>query len=117
MSIYNNIFEKDSEKIDNSSDITQITNNVTKLYLEDNKSHDFFNEIVKEMCNLYNEEISKNRGPDLILDILEQFLIKNKQSPKNIINYCLNNRINPIIQIVIANCYHCGKWVEKDGHM
>ncbi|RIB30567.1 hypothetical protein C2G38_2152309 [Gigaspora rosea] len=86
MSICNNLFKKQSEKIGNSSDINQIVNNVTQIYLEDNKSQDFsqdfFNEIIKEMCNLFNEEILKGINPASVLDILEQFLKKKKPDKK-----------------------------------
>ncbi|RIB23745.1 hypothetical protein C2G38_2242491 [Gigaspora rosea] len=103
MSNYNNIFEK----IYSSSDITQITNNITQLNLEDNNLQDlsFLNEIVKEMCNLYNEERLKGKNSDSVLKTLEQFLIKKKQNLSNIIDFCLNNQTSPTIQIILASCY------------
>src|SRR6185437_4577756 len=109
MSNYNNIFEK----IDCSSDISQITNDITQLYLEDNNLKDlsqcFLNEIVKEMCNLYNEEKLKGKNSKSILEMLEQFLIKKKQNLVNIINFCLDDLTNPTIQIVLASCYRYSK--------
>ncbi|RIB19130.1 hypothetical protein C2G38_2182735 [Gigaspora rosea] len=56
MSNYNNIFEK----INSSSDISQITNNITQLYLKDTNLKDhlqcFLNEIVKlKKCVQKNE--------------------------------------------------------------
>ncbi|RIB04931.1 hypothetical protein C2G38_2119576, partial [Gigaspora rosea] len=52
-----------------------------------------------------------------ILYILEQFLIKKKQNPENIIiKFCLNDQTNPTIQTVLTGCYRHGKWVEKDEH-
>ncbi|RIB04046.1 hypothetical protein C2G38_2048766 [Gigaspora rosea] len=116
MSNYKNIFEK----IDCSSDISQITNNITQLNLEDDNLKDlsqcFLNEIVKEMCNLYNEEKLKGKNPKSFLETLEQFLIKKKQNPVNIIDFCLNDQTNPTIQIILASCYLYGKWVQKDEH-
>ncbi|RIB22023.1 hypothetical protein C2G38_2174997 [Gigaspora rosea] len=52
----------------------------------------------------------------LILDILEQFLIKKKQTTVDIINFSLKDQINPLAQIIIRCCYRFGKWVEKDEH-
>ncbi|RIB21456.1 hypothetical protein C2G38_2176589, partial [Gigaspora rosea] len=114
MSNYNNIFEK----IDSLSDITQITNNITQLNLEDNNLQDlsFLNEIVKEMCNLYNEKRLKGKNSRSIFETLEQFLLKKKQNPVNIIDFCLDDQTNPTIQLVLASCYRYGKWVEKDEH-
>ncbi|RIB21453.1 hypothetical protein C2G38_1101767 [Gigaspora rosea] len=99
MSNYNNIFEK----IDSSS--------------EDNNLQDlsFLNEIVKEMCKLYNEGL-KCKNSRSILETLEQFLLKKKQNPVNIIDFCLDDQTNPTIQLVLASCYRYGKWVEKDDH-
>ncbi|CAG8606723.1 4255_t:CDS:1, partial [Scutellospora calospora] len=62
-----------------------------------NNSQDFLNEIVKELCNLYNEESSKYKSDELILEILEQFLAEKNQNPDNIINWCLNDEINPTV--------------------
>ena len=56
----------------------------------------------------------KGKNSHSILDTLEQFLIKKKQNPFNIINFCLDNQINSIVQIILANCYRYGKWVAKD---
>ncbi|RIB25656.1 kinase-like domain-containing protein [Gigaspora rosea] len=121
MSNYNNSFVNQQEKIVSSLDITQMANNNTQLYLEDNKfqdllSQDSINEIIKEMCNLYNEKKLNHKYSSLILDILEQFLIKKKQNPIDIINYCLNDQINPMMQIILADCYRFGKWFEKDEY-
>src|SRR5260364_390129 len=114
MSNYNNMFEKQPKQIGSSSDITQLANNVTQLHLENNKSHNFINEIIEEMCNLYDNEKLKGRDEHSILETLEQFLANIKQNPVNIINFCLNDQVNPIIQIVLASCYYYGKWVEED---
>ncbi|CAG8621663.1 6574_t:CDS:1, partial [Scutellospora calospora] len=54
--------------------------------------------IVKELCNLYNEERSKSKYSEQILDILDTFLAKKNQNPDNIINWCLNDKINPTVQ-------------------
>ncbi|RIB23823.1 kinase-like domain-containing protein [Gigaspora rosea] len=85
------MFENQQEQIDSSSDIIQLAHNVTQLHLENDKSNDFVNEIIEEMLN-------------------------KEQNPVNIINFCLNDQVNPIIQIVLASCYYYGKWVEKDEH-
>ncbi|RIB29345.1 hypothetical protein C2G38_2155598 [Gigaspora rosea] len=120
MSIYNNLFVKPSEKINGSSDFTQIANDVTQLYLEDSKfqdfSQDFLNEVVKEMCNLYNEEKLKGKYSRSILYTIEQFLLKKKQNPDNIVKFCLNDKINPTVQIILASCFYYGKWVEKNEY-
>ncbi|RIB27074.1 hypothetical protein C2G38_2260855 [Gigaspora rosea] len=118
MSNYNNLFVKKPEKIECSLDITLIANNDIQLYLEDNNlldfSHDFLSEIVNEICNLYIKERMKGKDSNLILESLEQFLINKKQNPVNIINFCLDNQINIIVQIILASCFRYGKWVEKD---
>ncbi|RIB22251.1 hypothetical protein C2G38_2296336 [Gigaspora rosea] len=116
MSNYNNIFEIKPERIDNLSNVTQLANNVTKLHLENNKSYDFVNEIIEEMCNLYDNERLKGKDNHSILETLEQFLANKKQNPVDIINICLNDQINPIIQIILASCYYYGKWVEEVEH-
>ncbi|CAG8486759.1 8215_t:CDS:2 [Scutellospora calospora] len=56
------------------------------------------NEIVKELCKLYNEERSKGKNPDQILDTLDKFLVKKKQNPDNIIIWFLNNKISSTVQ-------------------
>ncbi|RIB23821.1 hypothetical protein C2G38_783273 [Gigaspora rosea] len=78
MSNYNNMFENQPEQIDSLSDITQLANNVTQLHLENNKSNDFVNEIIKEMCNLYINESLKGKDEHSILETLEQFLVNKK---------------------------------------
>ncbi|RIB29695.1 hypothetical protein C2G38_2027490 [Gigaspora rosea] len=65
------------------------------------------------MCNLYNEERVRGKDSNSILDSLESFL---KLNPVNIINFCLDNPINSIVQIILASCFRYGKWVEKDEH-
>ncbi|RIB18328.1 hypothetical protein C2G38_2184928 [Gigaspora rosea] len=114
MSIYNHLFVKQLEKVGGSPGITP-------LNLEGNKlqdfSQDFINEIIK--CNLYNEERLKGKSILLTLDALEKFLIMKKQNPEDIIKLCLNNKVNPLIQIIIAGCYFYGKWgigVGKDEY-
>ncbi|CAG8682019.1 11756_t:CDS:1, partial [Scutellospora calospora] len=69
-----------------SNIFTKITNKFNKLNLEDSNSQNFLGEIVKELCNLYNEESSKFKSDVLIFEILEQFLAEKKQNPDNIIN-------------------------------
>ncbi|RIB23299.1 hypothetical protein C2G38_2171662 [Gigaspora rosea] len=59
-----------------------------------------FNEHSKKDANLSDNVFSK----------------KNKQKPENIINWCLKNQINPIVQCILANFYYFGIWVEKDEH-
>ncbi|RIA99877.1 hypothetical protein C2G38_2236940, partial [Gigaspora rosea] len=61
--------------------------------------------IIKEMCNMYNDERLKPQNSRLILDTLEQFLIKENQNLDDISNFCLNDQTNPTIQIILANCY------------
>ncbi|CAG8656089.1 5310_t:CDS:1, partial [Scutellospora calospora] len=82
-----------SKKITNI--LTKITNKFNQSNLKDKKSQDFLSEIVKELCNLYNEESSKYKSEVLVLEILEQFLAEKKQNPDNIIKWCLNDEINP----------------------
>src|SRR5690242_6210086 len=115
-SIYNIFFHcvkmsivKLSEKLNNPLDVAKISNQVNQLYLED-MSQDCLNEIIKEMYNLYNEENSKRRSLNLIFDALEKFLVEKKQNPDNIIKYCLDNQFDSMIQIILAICYHYGKW-------
>ncbi|CAG8532091.1 7629_t:CDS:1, partial [Scutellospora calospora] len=72
-----------------SNKITNIFTKITNKFnpnLKDNKSQDFLSEIVKELCNLYNEESYKYKSEELVLEILEQFLAEKKQNPDNIIN-------------------------------
>ncbi|CAG8631510.1 7548_t:CDS:1, partial [Scutellospora calospora] len=76
------------------------------MNLEDNNSQDFLGEIVKELCNLYNEETSKGKSGELIIKILDQFLAEKKQNPDNIIKWCLNDEINSTVQLILAMCYH-----------
>ncbi|CAG8553373.1 5950_t:CDS:1, partial [Scutellospora calospora] len=82
-----------SKKITNI--FTKITNKFNKLNLKDNNSQDFLNEIVKELCNLHDEEKSKGKSDELVFEIFDQFLAEKKQNPDNIINWCLNDEINP----------------------
>src|SRR6185437_14512066 len=63
-----------------------------------------------------NEERLKSKNSRSILETLEQFLLKKKQNPVNIIDFCLDDQTNPTIQLVLASCYRYGKWVEKDEH-
>src|SRR5690349_18742320 len=106
---------KRPEKIGNPLDVTKISSEVHQLYLE-NKSQDFLDEIIKEMYKLYNEEKLKGKWDSSILDTLEQFLIKKRQNPENIIKYCLDNQFDPMVQFILAICYEHGKWVEMDEH-
>ncbi|RIB08892.1 hypothetical protein C2G38_2210403 [Gigaspora rosea] len=93
-------FEKQTEKIDNSSDNIQTANK------DDNKSQDFsqdfLNEIIKEMYNLYKEKRLKCIKLHAVLEILEQLLIKKKQDP-------LENQINSTVPMILGNCYHHNK--------
>ncbi|KAF0437066.1 calmodulin-dependent protein kinase [Gigaspora margarita] len=169
MSNHNNLFVKQVEKIECSSDITQIANNGTQLYLEDNNLQLFFKKlseinygnilikstgyvIVDEMdvpvssnseniqilrCDFHqwtNQTVTRKDNcsdyiiPEVvsfgevlvtysmstIFDKLEQFLIKKKQNPENIINFSLDNPINSSVQFILASCYCFEKWVEKD---
>ncbi|CAG8484556.1 4179_t:CDS:2 [Scutellospora calospora] len=65
---------------------------------DNNRLEDFFSEIVKEVCNLYNEERSKGKSSKQILDMLDIFIAKKNQDSKDIINWCLNDKINPTVQ-------------------
>ncbi|CAG8468539.1 9134_t:CDS:2 [Scutellospora calospora] len=94
---YNNRIVEQPEKNDSSSN-------------NNNKSQDFLGEIVKELCNLYNEERSKGKISKSILDLLEKFIEKKNQNPDNIINWCLNDKINPTVQIILG---HFGFWYEE----
>src|SRR6185437_7739574 len=106
--------EHPNKTVNSSDDITQITDNFNQLCLKDNKFLNCFGGIVKELYNLYNEERLKCKDSDSIINTLDQFLVKKKQNPDNIINWCLDNQINPMAQIILAGCYRFGKWVEKD---
>ncbi|RIB29691.1 hypothetical protein C2G38_2154612 [Gigaspora rosea] len=121
MSICNNLFVKQSKKIYGPSDFIQIDNDDTQLYLEDNKfqnfSQKFLNEIVKEMCDLYNEEKLKGKYSSSILDTIDQFLMEKRQNPYHIVKFCLNNKDNHTVQLILASCYYYGKWVEMDKPM
>ncbi|RIB00363.1 hypothetical protein C2G38_2151872 [Gigaspora rosea] len=64
---------------------------------EDNKLQNFPSEIIKELCNLSIPN-------------------KKESNTNNFINWCLNDEINPTIQIILANCYRFGKWIEKDDN-
>ncbi|CAG8492385.1 2364_t:CDS:1, partial [Scutellospora calospora] len=79
---YNNRISEQIKKNDSSSN--------------KNNSQDFLGEIVKELCNLYTEEKSKGSDSELVLDTLDTFLANKKQNPDNIINWCLNDEINPM---------------------
>ncbi|CAG8564913.1 8044_t:CDS:1, partial [Scutellospora calospora] len=94
--ISNNLTQEELAKIKfSSNDVNKITNNFNQLYLKDYKSQDFFGEIVKELCNIYNKEKSKGKDSESIIEILDQFLTEKKQNPNNIINWFLNDEINP----------------------
>ncbi|CAG8679569.1 3057_t:CDS:1, partial [Scutellospora calospora] len=43
-------------------------------------TQDFLGEIVKELCNLYNEERSKDKDLKLVIEVLDQFLAEKKQN-------------------------------------
>ncbi|CAG8777301.1 12575_t:CDS:1, partial [Cetraspora pellucida] len=72
-----------------------LSHNFNQLSLEDIKPPDCFNEIVEELYNLYNEERLKFRDSGSIINTLDQFLRGKQQSPDNIINWCLDDQINP----------------------
>lgn len=69
---------------------------------------------VNQLCNLHKEERMKGTNAVTFINKMEQHFIKNNQNPLDIINWCLNNQINPIIQSILADCYYCGKWTVKD---
>ncbi|KAF0521143.1 calmodulin-dependent protein kinase [Gigaspora margarita] len=112
----NNLTMDHHENPYNSSCIIQITDSFKQIDLKDKKSLDFFNEIVKELYNLYNEERSKGQDTEQIINELNQFLVKKKQNTDNIIKWCLENQFNLMAQIILAGCYRFGKWIEKDEH-
>ncbi|RIB16287.1 hypothetical protein C2G38_2017611 [Gigaspora rosea] len=103
------------ENINSSSDISQIAKNVTQLCLE-NKSYYFLNEIINKISTLFIKERLKCKTFHLILDKLEQFLIKKNENPEKIIKFCLYLQNNPIVQVILSSCYLLGKWVKKDEH-
>ncbi|CAG8466613.1 2809_t:CDS:2 [Scutellospora calospora] len=77
----------------------KISNIFTKTTNNFNKDSNSLDEVVKELCNLYNEEKSKFKSTVLIFEIFDQFIAEKKQSPDNIINWCLNDEINPTIAL------------------
>ncbi|KAF0490600.1 calmodulin-dependent protein kinase [Gigaspora margarita] len=110
----NNLIAEHQKKHTNSSnEIIQIIENFNQLDLKDENS---ISEIVKELYNRYNEESFKSTDLKSIINSLDQILMKKKQNPDNIINWCLDNQNNPMAQIVLARCYRFGKWIEKNEH-
>ncbi|CAG8683872.1 9358_t:CDS:2 [Cetraspora pellucida] len=77
--------------------------------------HNGLKAIVNQLCNLHKEERMKGTNAISFLKQMEQFFIKNDQNPEDVINWCLDNQINPIIQSILADCYFCGKWINKDN--
>ncbi|CAG8737052.1 5188_t:CDS:2 [Cetraspora pellucida] len=55
-------------------------------------------EIVKELCDLYNNERMKGKFTDLIFDTMDQFLVKEDQRSNVLIKLLSNNQINPVIR-------------------
>ncbi|CAG8562836.1 4089_t:CDS:2, partial [Scutellospora calospora] len=58
--------------------MSKISNNLT--------TQNILGEIVKELCNLYNEERTKGKDPKLVIEVLDQFLAEKKQNSDDIIN-------------------------------
>ncbi|RIB12817.1 hypothetical protein C2G38_2199633 [Gigaspora rosea] len=83
----NSLIVKQPERTNCSSDINQIDNKFNQVYLKDNNTQNIVGEIQKKNQNQYN-----------------------------LINWCLENQSNFMIQIILANCYRLGKWTEKDEH-
>ncbi|RIB08111.1 hypothetical protein C2G38_2147234 [Gigaspora rosea] len=110
----NRLIVKQHEKTNYSSDINQITNNFNQLYLKNNNTQDIIGEIVKELYNLYYNERLKGKHSEQLFYILDEFLVKRKQNPNNVIKWCLENPNNFMTQIILATCYRLGKWIEKD---
>ncbi|CAG8486361.1 23023_t:CDS:2 [Cetraspora pellucida] len=61
-----------------------------------NESQDFLNNVIEELCNVYNKEVIKGNLIDSILHSINQHFTNKKQNPKEIINLCLINQTNPI---------------------
>ncbi|RIB29570.1 hypothetical protein C2G38_2155061 [Gigaspora rosea] len=108
MSTCNNLFVKQPERIECSSDITQIANNDTQLYLEDNNvSHDLLIEMPSNnpiqinflFCRTYPIRSFSRQRPHMCNLYKEESLKGNSE-----------------LQIILASCYCYEKWVEKDEY-
>ncbi|KAF0384976.1 hypothetical protein F8M41_011520 [Gigaspora margarita] len=88
----------------------QINNDLQQSCLDIDRSQRF----VESLGNIYNEGIKKRKNTKSILNLIDQFLIKNYQNPEEVIKLCLHDQTNPIIQLILGNFYYFGKWIEKD---
>ncbi|CAG8747111.1 20604_t:CDS:2 [Cetraspora pellucida] len=109
------------------SDLDQLTHNNKKLVMEDdnldldslnskdsNSSQDFYRQIVKELCDLYNEERMKGKYILMIYDLMDQFFKKKQQKPEFIINWCLNNQENPLwLKKIFFECMWSSKKMSR----
>ncbi|CAG8689557.1 21237_t:CDS:2 [Cetraspora pellucida] len=82
----------------------QVNNNLQQLSLSNDKSQRF----VESLCNIYDEGVRKGRSSNSILNSIDKFLIKNAYKQEDVINLCLHNQTNAIVQYILASFYHFG---------
>ncbi|RIB17099.1 kinase-like domain-containing protein [Gigaspora rosea] len=119
--LFNNVISNSSYTV--QADLDQLMHNYKALDMkdnyidlntDDNNSKDFFKQIVKELCDLYNEERMKGKYIMITYDLMDEFFKKKRQTPETIINWCLINQENPMVQCFLGHCYSNGKWIERD---
>ncbi|CAG8724646.1 20420_t:CDS:2 [Cetraspora pellucida] len=117
ITLYTDCWQDDPEKRPNIQEVSSLIN--YKILQQSGlftnvKSYEFFKKIVEELCEMIIEEKMKGKTATMILDRMVQFFVEKRQRPENIIDWCLNNQINPIVQCILATCYYYGKWVTRD---
>ncbi|KAF0495201.1 calmodulin-dependent protein kinase [Gigaspora margarita] len=121
--IYNNSSTEHSIKSTIYNVKDQVVNSSKRADLSSYNSQDFLNRIVEELCDLYNKEVMKENYNSSILYSIGQHMTNKQQKPEEIINLCLKNQSNPIIQNnyiiqhILGMCYRRGKWIKNDNHL
>ncbi|RIB20956.1 hypothetical protein C2G38_1144105 [Gigaspora rosea] len=105
-----------------NGDKDQVFNNSNQIDLSLHDSQNVLNRVIKELCDLYNEETMKEHYFDSIIYSIERHMTNQQQKPEEIIKLLLNNQSNPfiqtnsIIQNILAYCYQRGIWIKKDNY-
>ncbi|CAG8607624.1 2129_t:CDS:2, partial [Scutellospora calospora] len=98
VTLYTDCWQTDPEKRPNIQEVSSLINykilQQPGLFTND-KSYEFFKKIVEELCELIIEEKMQGKTTMMILDRVEKFFINKRQRPENLIDWCLNNQINP----------------------
>ncbi|KAF0495202.1 hypothetical protein F8M41_021165 [Gigaspora margarita] len=106
-----------------NDDKNQIVNNLKRVDLPLNDSQEILNKVVEELCDLYNIEALKENYNDSVIYSIDKHMKNKHQKPEEIINLCLSNKTNPIIQKnsiiqhILGMCYRRGKWAKNDNYL